>query len=181
MNKNTKNIKGNEKLILFELNEVPKAVIEYFIEKFPNSSFSYLIKNGVFRETQTNDEGELHPWSTWPTLHRGVSNKTHNIKFINQDLSQVSHFPPIWEILIKNKIDVGIFGSLQSYPPIMSNYMKFHLPDTFSPDDDAKPRILNLFQNLNLELANDNKAINRKFKLKNILKFIKFFLIDFFR
>ena len=31
--------------------------------------------------------GELHPWSTWPTVHRGVTNETHRINFINQDLS----------------------------------------------------------------------------------------------
>ena len=180
MIKDSKPIKGNVKLILFELNEVPKAVIEYYVKQYPKSSFAYLIKKGIFRETETNDEGELHPWSTWPTLHRGVTNKIHNIKFINQDLTEISHFPPIWEVLIKNKIDVGIFGSLQSSPPIISNYMKFHLPDTFSPNDDAKPRKLSLFQNLNLELANENKAINRKFKLKSILKFLKFFLFEFF-
>ena len=34
------------------------------------------------------DEGELHPWSTWPTVHRGVNNNLHKIRFINQDLKK---------------------------------------------------------------------------------------------
>ena len=48
-----------KKLILFELNEVPKEVIEYYNKQNPNSSFSYLIKKGIFRETETYDQGEF--------------------------------------------------------------------------------------------------------------------------
>ena len=40
----------------------------------------------VFIETITEDIGELHPWSSWPTVHRGVDSSKHKIKFINQNL-----------------------------------------------------------------------------------------------
>ena len=47
----------------------------------------------------TEDDGELHPWSTWPTVLRGVNNNIHNIRFINQDLRCSKFYKPIWEIL----------------------------------------------------------------------------------
>ena len=58
-------------------------------------------------------------------------------------------------------IDVGIFGSLQSYPPIRNKNIKFHLPDTFSPDAAAIPQNLSIFQSFNLSMVNKNKAISR--------------------
>ena len=79
----------------------------------------------------------MHPWSTWPTLHRGVSNHLHGIKYINQDLNKAKKYPPIWEILVKNNLNVGIFGSLQSYPPKLNENYSFYLPDTFAPGPEA--------------------------------------------
>ena len=79
-------ISPKKKLLLYELNEVPKRILELYVKKYPSSSFATLLKNGVLINTYTFDEEELHPWSTWPTVHRGVTNKLHNIRFINQDL-----------------------------------------------------------------------------------------------
>ena len=114
-------------------------------------------------ETITNDSGELHPWTTWPTLHRGVNNELHRIQFINQPLKEASKYPPIWEILQKNGLNVGVFGSLQSYPPIKSKNISFYLPDTFAPTDDAYPKILKNFQSFNLTfqtLSNPGSSSN---------------------
>ena len=88
-----------------------------------------IIKEGSFLETYTSDQEELHPWSTWPTVYRGVNNKLHNIRYINQDLTSADKkYPPVWQILEKNNIDIGIFGTLQSYPPKSSkNYQKHNL------------------------------------------------------
>ena len=65
MNKNFK------KLIIYELNEVPLKVLNKYIKNFPDSNFSYICKKGILKKTYTTDDGELHPWSTWPTVHRG--------------------------------------------------------------------------------------------------------------
>ena len=102
----------NKKVILYELNEVPKKIVDFFISKEKNSALCSLISEGIYLETRTIDEGELHPWTTWPTLHRGVSNQLHGIKYINQDLKEASKFPPVWEILANNNIKAGLFGSL---------------------------------------------------------------------
>ena len=141
------------KLLIYELNEVPRRLLDYFIKNNPNSAFAKISREGLILNTLTKDDGELHPWSTWPTVHRGIYNTIHNIRYINQDLQSVENFKPIWSLLAQNKIDVGVFGSLQSYPPINSKHFKFYLPDTFSPGPEAIPEELRLFQSFNLELV----------------------------
>ena len=85
----------NPKLIIYELNEVPRSLYEEYIKRFPNSAFAYFYKVGLVLNTITKDKGELHPWSTWPTVHRGVYNFQHKIKFINQDLKIGIKYKPI--------------------------------------------------------------------------------------
>ncbi len=165
-------------IILYELNEVPKKIIETFIKLRPKSTISKIINRSKLIETYTNDTGELHPWTTWPTLHRGVNNNLHNIQFINQELENNINlkYPPIWDILQKNKISVGVFGSLQSFPPIKSNYVKYYLPDTFAPSYNSYPEELENFQKFNLSLCKDNKAISNSIKGKHYYYFLKLIL-----
>ena len=172
---------GKKKLIIYELNEVPLRVLKKFVLSNPKSRFSYLLKKGILKKTFTLDGGELHPWSTWPTVHRGVNNNIHQINFINQSLKFAKDWPPIWEYLIKNKITVGIFGSLQSYPPIKNDFVKFYLPDTFSPDCDAIPKKLEEFQDFNLKLTSKNKAIARAISFRDWIKFSKLIIYGRFK
>tara|TARA_B100000989_G_scaffold298883_1_gene290717 strand:+ start:5189 stop:6610 length:1422 start_codon:yes stop_codon:yes gene_type:complete len=164
---------NSPRIIFFELNEVPRRLFDFYVDNFPDSSFARIAKEGTVIDTITYDNGELHPWSTWPTVHRGIDNTVHNIRYLNQDLSKAKKFKPIWEILIENKIDVGIFGSLHSYPPIKSQFCKFYLPDTFAPDSAAFPSSLKDFQSFNLELTNQNKALSREISTQYIRKFFK--------
>ena len=161
------------KLIIYELNEIPRRLIDYYIENFPHSSFSKFSKEGLLINTFTKDIGELHPWSTWPSVHRGVYNDMHKIRSINQDLSFSKKYAPIWEILNKNNIDIGIFGSLQSYPPLTGKNIKFYLPDTFAPNPKAHPEALRQFQEFNLKMSSENKAISRKISIVDIFNFSK--------
>lgn len=46
------------------------------------------------------------------------------------------------------------------------------MPDTFSPAPNANPKELSIFQEFNLSLTNENKAISRKIKKKDVIKFI---------
>ena len=163
-------------IILYELNEVPTRVIETYISRNPNSSLSLLSKS-FFCSTFTPDEGELHPWSTWPTLHRGDSNVHHEIRLINQDLTIANQsFPPIWTKLAAKGISIGVFGSLQSFPPLNDPNVKFFLPDTFSPSTEAHPKSLSLFQRFNLSLSKRNKAVSSGFKLSDLLLYIQLLL-----
>ena len=161
------------KLIIYELNEVSKKILNLYIKLRPKSAISELCSSGIFFDTITHDNGELHPWSTWPTVHRGVNNFKHDIRNINQDLTTSAEFKPIWELLLEKNIDIGIFGSLQSYPPIKSEYTKFYLPDTFAPKSTAIPEKLESFQDFNLEIVQENKAISSGFSKNTLLKFLK--------
>src|SRR5690606_30822837 len=103
------------------------------------------------------------------TMHRGVDNDVHNIRFINQDLSSARAWPPLWEILVANRRTVGIVGSLQSYPPLQHEHCLFHVPDTFAKGPETIPARYRAFQALNLELTRENKAVASTVRLSELL------------
>lgn len=156
------------KLLCYELNEVPWRVVDLYLAKRPNSELAKLLKRSAQFTTHCNDGGELHPWSTWPTLHRGVSNEVHNIHYLNQDLSPTKAWPPIWEILNNNNVSTGIFGSLQSYPPVNHKHMLFHVPDTFAAGSETVPAKFEPFQAFNLQQTGENKAAAASVSASNI-------------
>ncbi len=164
------------KLIIYELNEFPRKLLNYYIKLKPYSNLSKFKKYGCDLNTFTTDDGELHPWSTWPTFYRGVDNTMHKINFLNQDREFDKKYPPIWEILLKNNLTIGIFGSLQSYPPIDNKNVKFYLPDTFAPNYDAIPKNLETFQRFNLKIVSNNSGEVRSLRFIEIKYFLKFII-----
>ena len=169
-----RNMAGTKNLVIYELNEVPERVLRYYIDIRPMSTFAQLMREGLFVRTITKDIGELHPWSTWPTVHRGVNNSLHQIQYLNQDLSSANAaYPAIWDVLISNGIDVGLFGSLQSYPPVKGELVRFHVPDTFAPNFDSYPPRLSMFQRFNLSMAGKNKAVSGRFSAKDVILFCR--------
>ena len=165
------------KLIIYELNELPKKILNYYVDLRPHSTLAKLKKDHLYRNTFSHDIGELHPWSTWPTFYRGVNNELHKINFINQDKSFADeNYPSVWNILIKHAISIGIFGSLQSYPPVKNENVDFYLPDTFAPDFKAFPESLSSFQKFNLAIVGNNNATARKLRIVDIKNFLKCFL-----
>ena len=146
-------------LCLYELNEVPYRVVDWHIRFFnPASAFAKLVKNSAKYTTFTCDEGELHPWTTWPTLHRGVTNQVHNIRFINQSLAHADAYPPVWQTLNQAGKRVGVFGSLQSYPPPSDDGYDFYVPDTFSTGCETWPPKYSAFQRFNLRQTQQDGA-----------------------
>ncbi|MFT5913531.1 MAG: hypothetical protein ACJAWV_000019 [Flammeovirgaceae bacterium] len=143
------------KIIFFELNEVPLRIFDYYIKHRPNSwlakNFSKLKKY----ETYSENEGHLSPWNTWPTLHRGVPSSKHFIADFNQNMTLVDkEFPTIWNILAKNKIKTGVFGSLHSYPlPENPENYSFYVPDIFAAHHASHPKNVEIFQKFNLKLS----------------------------
>ena len=139
------------RIIVYELNEVPWRVIDAFVKEHPRSTLAKILDHSVQLTTVTKDEGELHPWTTWPTLHRGVYNMTHDIRFLNQEI--LTDYPPIWKMLAEKDVASGVFGSLQSWPvpdePEQPAYA-FYVPDTFAQDAKTNPQTLEIFQKINL-------------------------------
>lgn len=145
------------KIILYELNEVPWQVIDAYVKAKPRSCISKILKNSIQLTTHTQDEGELHPWTTWPTFHRGVYNKNHKIEFLNQEIH--TPYQPIWEILSAHNISTGVFGSLQTWPLPVNHSYSFYVPDTFAQDAQTYPKFLKAFQKINLRYTNRDAGI----------------------
>ena len=152
------NLKPGEPLVIYELNEVPWRVIDWYVRLRPGSALARLLGCAKTFTTVTKDEGELHPWTTWPTFHRGVNNTQHQIRFINQNLDEATHYPPIWETLSQVGKRVGVFGSLQSYPPPTKDAYEFYVPDTFSPGCETLPAKYSPFQRFNLRQTQQDGA-----------------------
>lgn len=163
------------RVLVYEFNEVPWRVIDFYLKKRPGANLNGFLKSASSLTTHTVDSGELHPWSTWPTMHRVVSNDTHGIRYINQDLGCGQGTPPMWELLSEAGKTVGICGSLQSYPPKAHKNVMFHIPDTFAPGPDTSPRKYSAFQSVNLKLTGENKAVATRVGIKDALDGLRLF------
>lgn len=161
------------KLILFELNEVPIRILDYYREMRPNSWFAKSYLSLKKFESYSENIGHLSPWNTWPTLHRGVTNEKHLISDFNQNLVEVDKvYAPIWKLLADKKIGVGVFGSLHSYPlpENLENY-KFYIPDVFSPSSECHPKQIEIFQDINLKLSRESaRNVDRKIPFGDAIK-----------
>jgi len=166
-----------KKIILYELNEVPFSVIDAYCEKFPESSFAKILEKSHQFTTVTPDQ-KLSPWTTWPTLHRGVSDKAHMMHEIGQQRDKIDAiYPSVWQILASHGVRVGIGGSLQSWPvPEDLTHFDFYIPDTFAADDTCFPRTLESFQRFNLAMVQESgRNVSSAIRVAEALKFIKDF------
>ena len=162
-------------IIVYELNEVPKKLFEFYAKAFPRSAFSKLKSYSNLFQTMTADVGHLSPWITWPTMHRGVSNIDHEISHLGQDLGRVNkEFPSIFNILSKNNVKVGVFGSLQSYPlPENLENFTFYVPDTFAAGNECFPSQYSDFQLFNLSMVKDNtRNVSKGIAVKGLKNFL---------
>jgi hypothetical protein len=163
------------KVILFELNEVPSKVIQHFCKLYPESNLAKVISKGRKYETYAEDQGHLSPWITWPTVHRGVTNEKHYISDFGQDLTeQEEQYPALWNLLAKNGVKVGLFGSLHTYPlPRCNDNFSFYVPDTFAAGSECFPKKLETFQKFNLAMARDNsRVVSNKIPGKEAINFL---------
>ena len=163
-------------IIVYELNEVPRRLFDFYADAFPSSAFAQLRKHSHLFETLTADVGGLSPWITWPTMHRGVSNVEHEISELGQTLTKANaEFPNVYEILAKNGVKVGVFGSLQSYPlPESLDNFCFYVPDTFAAGDECFPDQLTVFQSFNLSMVRANgRNVNSGVAVKSAAHFLK--------
>lgn len=153
-------------IVQFELNEVSWRVVDWYVQRRPASALARCLAQSVTYTTVTADQGELHPWSTWPTVHRGVTNDRHGITFINQAIG--TEFPPVWELLAERfPGQVGVFGSLQScasYPAQPEKYA-FYVPDTFATTPTTHPRKYEAFQSFNLRMTKMDGAVAKSIAL----------------
>lgn len=165
----------NKKIIAYELNEVPSRVLDFFVNARPASALAKLVSRSSYYHTYSPDVGQLAPWSTWATQHRGVNNEQHGIFDLGQDLSGVDQsYPPIWSILSQHRVRTGVFGSLNSYPlPEELSGYTFYVPDTFAAGPECFPEALRVFQDFNLRMVDlSGRNVSGSVALKPALNLI---------
>ncbi|WP_413294127.1 hypothetical protein ACLSU7_03290 [Bdellovibrio sp. HCB185ZH] len=161
------------KVLFLEINEVPFRLIDKYlktgdypnIQRFFNEAWQY--------ESFAVDKGELHPWVTWPTVHRGTSAETHNVLHLGQDVKSFKG-SAIWEDLRKEGKTVGVFGSMQSWPPKDPGVNGFYIPDTFAHDEQCIPAYVEPLQKMNLgQVRKNGRVVSKELPpLKEILQFM---------
>ena len=147
-----------KRIILFELNEVPFRILDYYADVEPASTLAAILKQSRQYVAYAADESHLKPWKTWPTVHRGVNDQQHLLHDFGQDLSEVDKaYPPVWDILTKRGVRTGVFASLHTYPmpDSLENYA-FYFPDTFAASSECFPDTLTAFQDFNLSMARES-------------------------
>ena len=146
----------NRSVILYELNEVPWTVVDYYVERRPDSNLAAMIDGGQSLTTIHEDLEKLQglqPWRTWPSLH--ASSYDHHSFDLGQDPSTFRG-EPIWDVAERAGLSVGLFGPLQSWPPREFAHGGFYVPDTFSQDSKTYPPALQKFQRFNLAMTSEN-------------------------
>jgi len=154
-------------VILYELNEVPWSIVDYYVQRRPGSNLAALLEGGQSLTTRHSDDpelGGLQPWRTWPSLHN--STYAHNSVDLGQDPATFRG-DPIWAVAERAGLSVGLFGPLQSWPARRLRYGGFYVPDTFSRDSITYPGSLRRFQAFNLAMTGQNgfssdAALNRR-------------------
>src|SRR6266850_5721358 len=143
-------------ILLLEINEVPWRLLDHYKRRFAH--IEQFLDGAHQFTTLTVDTGELSPWVTWPTFHRGMNNEAHGIKNLGQDPATFRG-KPIWQEIREQGGTIGICGSLQSWPPIEPGEGGFYLPDTFAHDESCFPPALNPIQAFNLAQVRKNARV----------------------
>lgn len=158
--------------VLLEINEVPWRVIDLFCSypEYPN------IKKFFEKSTQittlSKDAGELSPWVTWPSFHRGMNNTDHKVKNLGQDPESFLG-KPIWDEFIEKGHPVGVCGSMQSWPPKDPGQGGFYIPDTFAADEKCIPAKIEVFQKFNLsQVQSSGRVVDGGFSKSEALKLL---------
>lgn len=145
-------------VLLLEINEIPWRLIDRYVDDPAYPHLRQFMCAAEQYTTVTVDSGELSPWVTWPTLHRGMSSDHHHIRYLGQDPSTFAG-KPIWDEVTERGGSVGVFGSLQSWPPKPPGQNGFYVPDTFAHDEQCFPAWASSLQRLNLGMVRKNGRV----------------------
>jgi hypothetical protein len=151
-----------QKLIIFELNEVPLRLLHHYAKLKPSSSTAYLLENSLTIKTLANDVDveDLYPSQTWASLNTGAAYQNHQVHWYNDP--KPDDYPMYWKMIADSQLSVGLVNTLHSSPAsrfINNGNYKFVIPDCFSPDNFTVPSYYQNFQALNLKATNSNSRV----------------------
>jgi hypothetical protein len=145
-------------VLVLEINEMPWRLIDRYVD---SPDFPHICQFFERSHQYTNvavDTGELSPWVTWPTMHRGMNNEAHGIRNLGQNPSAFKGCP-IWHEVREAGETIGVCGPMQSWPPIEPGPGGFYVPDTFAHDEKCFPTYLEPIQAVNLAQVKRNPRV----------------------
>ena len=149
-----------QKVIIFEINEIPLRIFRHFQSLKPGSNIDRLIKNSQVIETLALDVDQsfLYPSQTWASLNTGAPYSAHKIHWYNDP--KPAEYPLYWKTLADSGFTVGAVNTLHSSPAAdyadRNPNFKFVIPDCFAADTYTKPKYFEPFQSLNLQAVREN-------------------------
>ena len=145
-------------LLLLEINEIPWRVVDLYLKHPVGPNLGRFFSDAQTWTTVAVDTGELSPWVTWPSLHRGLTNTEHGVLNLGQDPATFRG-TPIWEEYRRAGHSIGVCGSMQSWPPQNPGPGGFYIPDTFAHDERCIPSHVEPFQKFNLNQVRKNGRV----------------------
>jgi|GEM_PF-3515767 len=161
----------SQRVIVFEVNEVPLRIYRHFQKTRPGSNVDRLLQSSRVLETMALDvpESFLYPSQTWASLNTGAPYDSHQIHWYNDPKPR--QFPLYWRTMAEAGLRVGAVNTLHSspaegYAETNPNYA-FVIPDCFAADSYTKPRFLEPFQALNLKaVAGNSRAVSMRVPMR---------------
>ncbi len=145
-------------VLVLEINEIPWRLLDRYIADPAYPNIREFFSRSSHYTSIAVDSGELSPWVTWPSMHRGMSNESHGVFNLGQDPATFKG-TPIWQDILNENLVVGVCGAMQSWPPIEPGNGGFYVPDTFAHDAACFPKYLETLQSLNLSQVKKNPRV----------------------
>ena len=146
---------SRSKLIIFEVNEVPRKVLELHAIARPDSNLAQKLSEGSYFETRAHDleESLLYPSQAWASLNTGKPFSEHKIKWFS-DPKRFEDF--FWHQAMRSGLKVALVGSPHTSPAKniegVENFNVF-IPDFFAEDECALPKCFIPLQSFNLRAS----------------------------
>lgn len=150
------------RLIVLEVNELPRRVLEWWGDRTPDSPLWALASEGTVTETVLDEKlpRDLYPSQSWASVGMGVPWEKHQVFWYGDP--KPSEFPFYWQAAAAAGRTVGLVGVLHSSPLAVQcadPNIVFSVPDCFASDDHARPSQLGPLQQLNLRLSKQSARV----------------------
>jgi hypothetical protein len=159
---------NTRKVLLLELNEITRTVIDPMLAAGKLPHFARLLREGASGAPMALERyPHLDPWVTWVTLHTGVERHVHGAAVLEQEQSTIGA-PCTWDHAVAAGKSVGVFGSIGSFPP--RPVPGFMVPGPFAPSDQTFPAYLSPIQALNRSHTRAHNKVEGESSLATIIK-----------
>lgn len=151
-----------DRLIVLEVNELPKRVVDWWAGREPASATARFLAAGSATETVLRDElpRDLYPSQSWASLGTGVPYEKHGVFWYGDP--KPSEYPFYWQVAASAGRSVGLFGVLHTSPRsalAAGPNHRFVVPDVFGGDHSTTPPSLEPIHQLNLRMTEQSARV----------------------